>query len=109
MYLKCPACRTVMNRKLFAAGSGVIVDVCRKHGTFFDAGELPAIIEFVAKGGLAAAEKKELERAREEVRRERDAARSAQWSGSLAQSTYDVGLGGESAGALVDLLSLLFR
>ena len=108
MYLKCPMCHVVMNRKLFAAGSGVIVDVCRTHGTFFDAGELPAIIDFVAKGGLAAAEKKELERKRDELRHERDAARSAQWSAaSVGQGTYDGA--GRDGGALVDLLSLLFR
>ena len=52
MYIKCPTCSTLMNRKLFATGAGVVVDVCRTHGTFFDAGELPAIIEFVRAGGL---------------------------------------------------------
>jgi hypothetical protein len=52
-----------MNRKLFASGSGVVVDVCRSHGTFFDAGELPAIIDFVMAGGLAkAAARKTTER-----------------------------------------------
>ena len=30
-----------MNRKLFAVGSGVVVDVCRAHGTFFDVGSFP--------------------------------------------------------------------
>jgi Zn-finger nucleic acid-binding protein len=70
MYLKCPLCGTVMNRKLFAAGSGVIIDVCRSHGTFFDAGELPLIIDFVMNGGLDQAQKKELERLRESARRE---------------------------------------
>ena len=107
MYLKCPSCRVVMNRKLFAAGSGVIVDVCRAHGTFFDAGELPAVIEFVAQGGLAAAEKKQIDRAREEARRERDNARSEQIHASMMQTTVDLRTGGASA--LVDLLSLLFR
>src|SRR5262249_2125038 len=47
MYVKCPCCHVVMNRRQFASGSGVIVDVCRTHGTFFDAGELPAIVDFV--------------------------------------------------------------
>ena len=70
MYLKCPLCSTVMNRKLFAAGSGVIIDVCRTHGTFFDAGELPLIIDFVMNGGLDHAQKKEIERMREAARRE---------------------------------------
>jgi Zn-finger nucleic acid-binding protein len=52
MYLPCPICHVVMNRRLFAAGTGVIIDVCRSHGTFFDAGELPLMIEFVMNGGL---------------------------------------------------------
>jgi len=70
MYLKCPICSVVMNRKLFAAGSGVIIDVCRTHGTFFDAGELPLIIDFVMNGGLDKAQKKEIERMREAAKRE---------------------------------------
>ena len=69
MYVKCPTCSTVMNRKLFATGSGVVVDVCKQHGTFFDAGELPAIIEFAQSGGLALAAKKDADRAREQARR----------------------------------------
>ncbi len=103
MYVKCPTCRTVMNRKLFAAGSGIVVDVCRAHGTFFDAGELPAVIEFVMNGGLEAAQKKELERQRDQLRRERDAARAEQVATMhyVQEPTH--------AGALVDLLSLLFR
>jgi hypothetical protein len=44
-----------MNRKLFADRSGIVVDVCREHGTFFDVGELPAIIKFVLSGGLTKA------------------------------------------------------
>lgn len=52
MYVKCPRCRSVMNRRLFATGTGVIVDVCRAHGTFFDRGELPAILELVHAGGF---------------------------------------------------------
>lgn len=62
MYVKCPTCTTMMNRKQFAAGAGVVVDVCRSHGTFFDAGELPAIIDFVMGGGLKRAKRKTTER-----------------------------------------------
>ncbi len=71
MYVKCPTCSTLMNRKLFATGAGVVVDVCRAHGTFFDAGELPAIIEFVRAGGLAKAAKRDAERRREQERNDR--------------------------------------
>lgn len=104
MYVKCPSCRTVMNRKLFATGAGVIVDVCRAHGTFFDAGELPAIIEFVRKGGLAEAERKDLARERARIEREREQLRA-----SAGSAMWSVDPGPTSGTALVDLLSLLIR
>jgi Zn-finger nucleic acid-binding protein/DNA-directed RNA polymerase subunit RPC12/RpoP len=74
MYLPCPVCHVVMNRRLFATGTGVIIDVCRTHGTFFDAGELPLIIDFVMNGGLDQAHKKDIERMREAAHRELAAA-----------------------------------
>ncbi len=52
-YLKCPLCHAVMNRVNFGKRSGVIVDVCKEHGVWFDRGELTQTIEFVANGGLA--------------------------------------------------------
>jgi Zn-finger nucleic acid-binding protein len=70
MYLPCPVCHVVMNRRLFATGTGVIIDVCRTHGTFFDAGELPLIIDFVMNGGLDKAQRKDIERMREAAHRE---------------------------------------
>ena len=94
-----------MNRKLFAAGAGVIVDVCRAHGTFFDAGELPAIIEFVMQGGLEKAQRKELERQREQLRRERAAVRDAQHDAARSHSHFAAGDTSGAAGALVDLLA----
>jgi Zn-finger nucleic acid-binding protein len=101
MYLPCPVCHTVMNRRLFATGTGVIIDVCRTHGTFFDAGELPLIIDFVMNGGLEKAQRKDIERMREAARRElaqaRDAAREAARSTGLSQHSR--------SSALVDFLS----
>jgi hypothetical protein len=41
-----------MARMIFGQRSGVVVDVCRAHGTWFDAGELDAVLEFVRFGGL---------------------------------------------------------
>jgi hypothetical protein len=41
-----------MNRKNFGSVSGVIVDVCKQHGTWFDLGELPRVLAFVAGGGM---------------------------------------------------------
>lgn len=51
-YRPCPRCAQMMNRKNFGSTSGIIVDVCSLHGSFFDAGELPRVLEFVRRGGL---------------------------------------------------------
>ena len=54
-----------MMRKNFARVSGIIVDECGPHGSFFDAGELEDVLDFVRSGGLALAQRKdEDERAR---------------------------------------------
>ena len=47
-----------MLRRVFAKRAGVIVDICRHHGTWLDSGELQQLIAFVQRGGLdrAAAE-----------------------------------------------------
>lgn len=52
-YLRCPQCGGTMNRASFGRRSGIVVDTCKAHGTFFDAGELVAAVEFVASGQLA--------------------------------------------------------
>jgi Zn-finger nucleic acid-binding protein len=105
MYVKCPSCRTIMNRKQFAMGAGVVVDVCKGHGTFFDAGELPAIIEFVMQGGLEKAAKRELDREREQLRAERDRVRAA--AADVARQEFSQSRRG-AGGVLVDLLFDLF-
>ena len=51
-YVPCPQCRQLMNRINFAHCSGVIVDVCKGHGTWFDRDELSQIIQFIRGGGL---------------------------------------------------------
>jgi Zn-finger nucleic acid-binding protein len=56
-YLKCPRCHDLMNRRLFAPGAKVIVDVCRGHGTWFDAAELRAVVDFVELRGLTEPER----------------------------------------------------
>jgi Zn-finger nucleic acid-binding protein len=68
-YVKCPTCGQLMNRMNFARHSGVIVDVCKSHGTWFDRDELRQIIEFIGAGGLDAARDKE--RAQLELEKQR--------------------------------------
>lgn len=50
-YRACPACGEIMSRVNFGRVSGVIVDVCRPHGAWLDAGELAAIRRFLRAGG----------------------------------------------------------
>ena len=68
-YVKCPTCGQLMNRMNFARHSGVIVDVCKSHGTWFDRDELRQIVEFIGAGGLDAARDKE--RAQLELEKQR--------------------------------------
>jgi Zn-finger nucleic acid-binding protein len=53
-YLPCPRCRETMARMNFGHRSGIMVDICRTHGTWFDRGELDAVLDYVARGGLSA-------------------------------------------------------
>jgi hypothetical protein len=52
-YLNCPVCGRTMNRQNFLKRSGVIVDQCLHHGTWFDSDEAQRAAEFVAAGGKA--------------------------------------------------------
>jgi Zn-finger nucleic acid-binding protein len=68
-YIPCPDCLQLMNRINFARCSGVIVDICKGHGAWFDRDELSRIVEFIRGGGLEAARAREKEEIKEERRR----------------------------------------
>jgi Zn-finger nucleic acid-binding protein len=51
-YIPCPFCRELMLRRNFGKVSGIVVDNCAKHGTWFDVGELSRVLSFVSAGGL---------------------------------------------------------
>ena len=76
-YVPCPECSQLMNRINFSRCSGVIVDICKQHGTWFDRDELSRIVEFIHGGGLNASrakEKIEIAEQREQLRQEQLAA-----------------------------------
>jgi Zn-finger nucleic acid-binding protein len=52
-YIKCPVCQDTMSRVNFGRNSGVIVDVCVDHGTWFDAREIDRAAAFLASGGVS--------------------------------------------------------
>jgi Zn-finger nucleic acid-binding protein len=68
-YVPCPECSALMNRVNFARCSGVVVDICKGHGTWFDRDELSRIVEFIQGGGLEASRRKEKIQLEEERRR----------------------------------------
>jgi Zn-finger nucleic acid-binding protein len=68
-YVPCPECSNLMNRVNFARCSGVVVDICKGHGTWFDRDELSRIVEFIQSGGLQTSRKKEKIELEEERRR----------------------------------------
>jgi hypothetical protein len=98
----------MMNRVNFARLSGTIVDVCKGHGTFLDAGELQAIVAFIQGGGLERARQRQIDDLKEHERRLKDQeARLAvtRHGGSAAAPAYlDTG-----AGISFDTLIGLFR
>jgi Zn-finger nucleic acid-binding protein len=72
-YVPCPDCSQLMNRMNFARCSGVIVDLCKTHGVWFDRDELRRVVEFIREGGLEVSrsrEKAELEEERRSLRQE---------------------------------------
>ena len=66
-YVPCPVCAKLMNRVNFARASGVILDICKADGVWFDREELRRIVEFIRAGGL--------ENSRERDRQEWEAAK----------------------------------
>jgi Zn-finger nucleic acid-binding protein len=51
-YLACVRCGERMARRQIAPRTGLIVDVCRPHGVWFDGDELDRFLAFVRAGGL---------------------------------------------------------
>ena len=51
-YLRCVRCDEVLSRRQVVQRAGIIIDVCRVHGVWFDGGELEKFLAFVRAGGL---------------------------------------------------------
>jgi Zn-finger nucleic acid-binding protein len=106
-YSPCPQCGQMMNRINFARCSGVIVDVCKGHGTWFDRDELSAIVQFIRGGGLEVArakEKHELEFQRQQLRMEETAAANRGTSLGFYPADEERASGLSAAGGLLKFL-----
>lgn len=60
-YRPCPHCARLMNRLNYARISGVVLDVCKDHGLWFDQDELRQVLAFIEAGGLEKSRTRELE------------------------------------------------
>jgi Zn-finger nucleic acid-binding protein len=98
-YLPCPDCRVLMNRKNFGERSGVIVEVCKPHGIWFDRDELSAALRFVMAGGLEETRRRHLE----EIARQRSAARPV----SARNPAYNLALHAKGIG-FIDAAQMVF-
>src|SRR5437773_1080515 len=71
--VSCPSCFALMFGRL----SGAVVDVCKGHGTFLDAGELHQIVSFIQGGGLERARQRQLEDLKDEEQKLRSLQQTA--------------------------------
>lgn len=105
-YRPCLRCGTMMNRVNFGKLSGTVIDVCRDHGTFLDAGELQAIVTFIQNGGLDRARQREIEDLKEKTQQLRD--QEARLRNARHDRPGKSGTG-EYSVSFSDLLSLINR
>ena len=104
-YVPCPDCKQLMNRSNFARSSGIIIDMCKQHGVWFDAGELPKIIQFLDDGGLDRAREKEKISIQDERSRLRDEERRL---AMMARRSGNMRFDEESSSSFGGLISRLF-
>jgi Zn-finger nucleic acid-binding protein len=108
VYIPCPECGNLMNRRNFGGCSRIILDWCREHGAWFDRSELHQIVTFIRNGGLRKArekEKRQLDDERARIRQQQLnlAARMPIGSGSSV-STWS-----EDPDPLLQILSSIWR
>jgi Zn-finger nucleic acid-binding protein len=105
-YRKCVRCGKMMNRVNFGRLSGTVVDVCRGHGTFLDAGELHAIATFIQSGGLERARERRMEDLKEQERRLGELERKVAFERGKANVRSSSG-GGWDASSITSLIDFI--
>jgi Zn-finger nucleic acid-binding protein len=105
-YRPCLRCAKMMNRVNFGRLSGAVIDVCRGHGAFLDAGELHRIVAFIQDGGLDRARTMKLEEMRDGERRLKDLERKATLD-RRASGGSPWSVTGEWGTGLIDLIDLI--
>ena len=104
-YVHCPICKKVLNRENFGRQSGVVIDVCKNDGVWFERGELRSVLAFIDGGGLERARVREYTRMAEE---QRSLARELKESARMAQQSVSISFVRQS-GSVDSLLSEALR
>lgn len=68
-YRECVRCEQMMNRVNFRNMSGVVIDICSPHGIWLDKGELKAMRNFIATGGLDKSQDMEIFKNKDKIER----------------------------------------
>jgi Zn-finger nucleic acid-binding protein len=105
-YVPCPDCGKLMNRVNFGKRSGVVLDACAQHGTWFDADELRRVVEFVRDGGLERARAHERQQLEEERRLLVARKNIASWGAPQPSQPKDASA--EATGTFAEVLLRLF-
>lgn len=101
-YKKCPQCHVVMHRRNYAKSSGIVVDVCAKHGMWFDIHELDEILNFIRSGLLLKQQEKSARLAKLETKKAKTA--PMQGTNPSHNSTYDIAGSGNVFAEIIDWL-----
>lgn len=108
-YRPCLRCGKMMNRVNFGRISGAVIDVCRGHGAFLDAGELHQIVQFITSGGLDRARSASIEEMRATEwrlkERERKAAAQERRTGSASPWTRHTEWNESGLADLIELIT----
>ncbi|HVN80392.1 MAG TPA: zf-TFIIB domain-containing protein [Terriglobia bacterium] len=110
MYVPCPLCGNLMNRLNFAGCSGVVIDWCKQHGSWFDYQELEQIVNFIRSGGLKKSRERELDKIREESQRLKEQERHLLFQQSRQSEGFDMGsVSKQDHKLLSDILSAIWK
>ncbi len=102
LYRPCVVCGALMNRRNYERKSGVIVDICRDHGIWFDLDELSRLLRWIHSGGADRA-------AALTAQEERSAARTAHLFPPAWEADETAWLGRRRDSRFADLLSHAFE
>lgn len=101
LYRPCAVCGALMNRQNYGRKSGVILDICRAHGIWFDDGELAQVLAWIRDGGEQRAGQLAAEETQDEARQRRlEQAATIPLAGAWGHAEYDP----ELLGGLLDLI-----